>query len=42
MLTVTTKENVTELGEHRVFEYGSSRIKWCWKLLRGAILLQIG
>lgn len=35
VLIVITKENVTEPGEHRVFEYGSSKIKWdAVKLLR--------
>lgn len=39
VLTVATKGNVTEPGEHRVFEYGSYRIKWgAVKLIRGAIL----
>lgn len=35
VLTVITKKNVTEPGEHRLFEYGSSTIKWeAVKLLR--------
>ncbi|MGM0947328.1 MAG: hypothetical protein ACQEWT_00410 [Bacillota bacterium] len=28
VLTVTTTEDVTEPREYKVFEYGSSRIKW--------------